>query len=374
MKLSILQENLKAALTKAAPAIAGRSTLPVLSNVLLRATDSALHVTANNFELAITAPVVAKVEVQGATTVPGKLLAELVSSFPPERIDLEFDESTERLNIRCARNDTSLATIAADEFPLPARLEGSESWPLSGEQLRNLIRRTVFAAATDEARPVFTGVLLRITETGLTLAAADGFRLSVVEANGQSGLTPGQFIIPAAALATVAKLIEDDTETVRLSVSGNRSVTFDVDGITLTTQLIEGEFPDYTRIVPAGWATRAVVDAAALQRAVKVGNLFARDSARLMTFQFNPAIDDAGGWITLEGHSAEMGDGASELDAQVEGDELLVAFDAKYVLDLLGVIEGQLVIESNGESSAGKFRQVGDDNFTHVIMPMHTRK
>ena len=282
MKLSILQSNLKAALSKVAPAIASRSTLPVLGNVLFRAGDGILQVTATNLELSITAPASASVEVQGAITVPGKLLAELVGNFPPERIELEFDDTKQRLNIRCARNDTSVATISADEFPLTVRLDDGNTWSLNGAQLQTFIRRTVFAAATDEARPVFTGVLLRITATGLLLAAADGFRLSVVQTNGASALTPGEFIIPAAVLAVVSRLIDDGVETVEISLSGGRSATFRVGDVELTTQLISGDFPDYTRIVPEGHSTRAIVSASELARAVKTGRLFARDSADII--------------------------------------------------------------------------------------------
>lgn len=367
MKISILQETFKVAIDTVKPALSSRSTLEVLSNLLLTAEGERLTVVANNFELAIAAPLSAKIEQAGATTVPGKLLAELVSNLPPERVDLELDEATQRLHLRCGRIETRLATIPADEFPALPHLADGAGWLLSGEQLRKLIRQTVFAAATDEARPVFTGVLLRISETGLLLAAADGFRLSKTEANGQADLTPGEVIIPAAALAQVARLIDDETETVRVRVD-RRQVSFEIDGVTLTTQLIEGEFPDFSRIIPSGHTTRATVAVGEFRRALKMGNLFARDAAGLIVFKFDPD-----GFISLEAHSSESGDSAADIAASVEGEPLVVKFNGKYVLDALNAIEGeQLVIEASTAMTPGVFRSPADDAFLHVIMPMGT--
>lgn len=389
MKISCLQENLAKGLSIVGRAVSSRSTLPVLSNVLLATDGERLKLSANNFELGINCWVGAKVEQAGAITVPARLLADFVNSLPPERIDMDLDESTQTLNLRCARVESNIKGIDAQEFPAVASATDDDvAIKLDPESLRTMIKQVVFAAATDESRPVFTGVLLQFNNENLTMAAADGFRLSVrtatlnqsvADALEDIGLTgsgskPPSLIIPARALMELSRISGEQEQPIDLIVTPERrQILFHLQDIELVSQLIEGDFPDYNRIIPQGFSTRSVVDTAGFLKAVKISHLFARDSANIVRLEAVPSGDELmNGRITLVATSAELGDNVAELDASIEGESIEVAFNAKYLIDVLSVIDSpQFVLETSTSSSPGVFKPIGDEHFTHVIMPMH---
>jgi DNA polymerase-3 subunit beta len=381
MKVSCLQENLARGLSIVGRAVASRSTLPVLSNVLLATDNGQLKLSANNFELGISCWLGAKIEDEGATTIPARLLSEFVNSLPPERIDVKLDEATQTLNLKCARFESNIKGIDAQEFPaVPSGSEEDIVIKLNPEALRTMIKQVVFAAATDESRPVFTGVLLKFDGDNLTMAAADGFRLSVkvTALNQNSGayadLETPHLIIPARALTELARVSADQEQPIELVIApSRRQVLFRLQDIELVSQLIEGEFPDYNRIVPKGHATRSVLDTANFLKAVRISHLFARDSANIVKLEINPSGDELmNGRVTLVATSAELGDNVADMDASIEGDSVEIAFNAKYLIDVLSIVDSpQIVLETSSPSSPGVFRPMGDEEFTHVIMPMH---
>lgn len=383
MKVSCLQENLAKGLSIVGRAVASRSTLPVLSNVLMKTDNGQLKLSANNFELGINCWIGAKIEQEGAITVPARLLTEFVNSLPPERIDMELDEQTQTLNLRCARFESNIKGIDADEFPTVAGVsEDDIIIKLEPESLRTMIKQVVFAAATDESRPVFTGVLIRFNGDTLTMAAADGFRLSVkVTALNQSASQViedhsevSSLIIPGRALTDLARISGDQEQPIELVVTPTRrQVIFRMQDVELVSQLIEGDFPDYTRIIPKNRTTRSVLDTANFLKAVRISHLFARDSANIVKLEISPSGDELmNGRVTLVATSAELGDNVSDMDASIEGEAIEVAFNAKYLIDVLSIVETpQFILETSSPSSPGVFRPVGDDDFTHVIMPMH---
>lgn len=387
MKVSCLQENLAKGLSIVGRAVASKSTLPVLSNVLLATDGGRLKLSANNFELGINCWVGAKVEKEGAITIPARLLTEFVNSLPPERIDMQLDEATQTLNLQCARIESNIKGIDAQEFPAITRVsEDDVAIKLETESLRTMIKQVVFAAATDESRPVFTGVLLRFDEDTLTMAAADGFRLSVkatplnpgvadtLAELADNGRKTSSLIIPARALMEFSRISGDQEQPIDLIITkSRRQILFHLQDIELVSQLIEGDFPDYTRIIPKGHTTRSVMDTANFLKAVRISHLFARDSANIVRLEVTPSGDELmNGRITLVATSAELGDNVAELDASIDGGAIEVAFNAKYLIDVLSIIDSpQLALETSTSSSPGVFRPIGDDNFIHVIMPMH---
>ena len=383
MKVSCLQENLAKGLSIVGRAVASRSTLPVLSNVLMKTDNGQLKLSANNFELGINCWVGAKIDTEGAITVPARLLSEFVNSLPPERIDMELDEQTQTLNLRCARVESNIKGIDADEFPNVAGVsEDDIIIKLEPESLRLMIKQVVFAAATDEGRPVFTGVLVRFNGDTLTMAAADGFRLSVkATALNQSASQVvedhsevSSLIIPGRALTELSRVSGDQEQPIELVVTpSRRQVIFRMQDVELVSQLIEGDFPDYTRIIPKGHTTRSVLETASFLKAVRISHLFARDSANIVKLEISPSGDELmNGRVTLVATSAELGDNVSDMDASIDGEAVEVAFNAKYLIDVLSIVDTpQFILETSSPSSPGVFRPVGDDGFTHVIMPMH---
>lgn len=383
MKVSCLQENLAKGLSIVGRAVASRSTLPVLSNVLVATDNGQLKLSATNLEIGINCWVGAKVEEEGAITVPARLLGDFVNSLPPERIDLDLDEGTQTLNLKCARFESNVKGIDAQEFPLvPTASDHENAIRLDPESLRTMIDQVVFAAATDESRPILTGVLVHFDEGELIMAAADGFRLSVraTSLNQNTAETlqaigvSDNLIIPARALMELARIVGDQEQFVEVIITpARKQILFHLQDVDLVSQLIEGKFPDYKQIIPPSYSTRTVLDALSFLKAVRVSHLFARDSANIIKLEITPSGDELmNGRITLMATSAELGDNIAELDASIEGDSIEIAFNAKYLIDVLSVVDSpQVILETTAPSSPGVVRPVGDDNYTYVIMPMH---
>jgi DNA polymerase-3 subunit beta len=307
--------------------------------------------------------------------VPARLLTDFVNSLPPEQIDMELAVRTQTLNARCAHFEANIKGIDAQEFPIiPTVEDGENAIRLQPEDLRQMIDQVVFAAATDESRPILTGVLARFDGDRLTMAAADGFRLSVRSAPLRQPVDqPVEVIIPARALGELARISGDQQDPVDVLITPARNqILFHMQDVDLVSQLIEGRFPDYRQIIPPSFTSRTVLDASGFLKAARVSHLFARDAANIVRVEIVPGDQLQPGQLTLAATSAELGDNVSQLDAMVEGGEIEIAFNAKYLIEVLSVIDtSQVALETTSASSPGVLRPVGDNDFVHVIMPMH---
>jgi len=374
MKISCLQENLAKGLGIVGRAVSPRSTLPVLGNVLLATDAGRLKLSATNLEVGINCWIGAKVEEEGTTTVPARTLIDLVNALPPEQVDMELVVRTQTLNLRAGRSESNIKGIDAQEFPLVPVPEGEGGIPIEPDVLRTAIQQVAFAAATDESRPILTGVLAKFGESQLTLAAADGFRLSVrTFPLPQSIADPFSIIVPARALVELSRISGDQKEPVVITVTPTRNqVIFQLTDIVLVSQLIDGNFPDYRQIIPRDLTTHTVVDTAAFLKACKTALIFARDAAHIGRLHIKPSSELAPGHMVVSATSAETGDDVSELDASIEGEEIEIAFNVKYLIDVLSVADSpQVALDTTTSSSPGVIRPVGEADFTHVIMPMH---
>lgn len=374
MKVSCLQENLAKGLAIVGRAVATRSTLPVLSNILLSTDGSRLKLSATNLEVGINCWIGAKVEQEGATTVPARLLADFVNSLPPERIDLDLITRTQTLNLKCGRFEANIKGIDAQEFPLILVPEEDSRLTIKPEVLRQMIDQVAFAAATDESRPVLTGVLAEVADGKLTLAAADGYRLSVrpvgLEDADERTIS---VIIPARALQELRRIAGEQDQPVEMLIAPNRNqVFFHMHDVDLVSQLVEGAFPDYRQIIPSNHTTRTIVNAADFLKAVRMAFIFARDAANIVRLQIIPGADGGPARLIVTATSAEHGDNVSELDAEVEGAPIEIAFNARYLIEALAAVDTPDVsLETRDPSSPGVIRPVNGSEFVHVIMPMY---
>jgi DNA polymerase III subunit beta len=237
-----------------------------------------------------------------------------------------------------------------------------------------MIDQVVFAAATDESRPILTGVLAQFHQGGLSLAAADGFRLSVTSADVGVDLDEtASVIVPARALAELSRISADQEDPIELIVTPTRNqILFHLTNTDLVSQLIEGNFPDYKQIVPKAHTTRTLVTTQELLKAVKVAFLFARDAANIIRVHIIPGSELTPGQMIVTGTSAELGDNVSEIDASITGDEIEIAFNARYMIDALSVVgTAEVALETSTPSSPGVIRPVDGGDYLCVIMPMH---
>ncbi|MFC1992612.1 DNA polymerase III subunit beta [Chloroflexota bacterium] len=374
MKLSCLQENLNRGLNVVGRAVATRTTLPVTNNVLLATDKSRLKLVATNLEMAISCWIGAKVEEEGAITVPARLLTEFVSSLPAEKVDVNLSPQTKTLSLSCARFEARISGVDAKDFPpIPTLGEGITT-KVAVEDLRQGISRIVFAAATEESRPVLTGVNAEFDGDLLTLAAADGFRLAVYKLPLATPVSQKTVvIIPSRTLAELNRLAADQEEAVEITVNPNKSqALFRLKNVELVSQLVQGTFPAYDQLVPQSYSTRTVVDVAEFLRAAKTASIFARDGSGIVRLVVSPGGKElAPGKVTISARSEEVGDDVGDIDGVVEGEEAKIAFNGKYLTDVLSVLsETQVALETTNPSSPGVIRPVGVDNYIHVVMPM----
>ncbi len=373
MKLSCLQENLNQGLSVVGRAVATRTTLPITNNVLLATDQSRLKLAATNLEMAISCWIGAKIEEEGAITVPARLLTEFISSLPNDRVDISLSPRTKTLGLKCARFEARISGVDAKDFPPIPKVEEGITTKVEVETLRQGISQVAFAAATEESRPVLTGVDTEFDGSLLTLAAADGFRLAVYKlplATPVSQKT--EVIIPARTLTELNRLMGDQEEAVEITVNPNKSqALFHLKNIELVSQLVQGAFPQYAQLIPQSYNTKATVDVAEFLRATKTASIFARDGSGIVRLMMAPGGELTPGRVTISARSEEIGDDVGEVDAIVEGEEAKIAFNGKYLTDVLSVLrEAQVALETTNPSSPGVIRPVGVDNYIHVVMPM----
>ncbi len=373
MRLSCLQENLNRGLSVVGRAVATRTTLPITNNVLLATDQSRLKLAATNLEMAISCWIGAKVEEEGAITVPARLLTEFINSLPSEKVEINLSPPTKTLGLKCARFEARISGVDAKDFPPIPRVDEGITTRVEVDALRQGITHVICAAATEESRPVRTGVDAQFDGDLLTLAAADGFRLAVYKlplAVPVSQKT--EVIIPSRTLAELNRLMVDEEEAVEITVNPKKSqALFRLKNIELVSQLVQGTFPQYTQLIPQSYTTQAIVSVAEFLRATKTASIFARDGSGIVRLVITPGGELTPGKITVSARSEEIGDDVGEIDAIVEGEEAKIAFNGKYLSDVLSVLhEAQVALETTNPSSPGVIRPVGVDNYVHVIMPM----
>ena len=373
MRLTCLQENLNRGLGIVGRAVATRTTLPITNNVLLATDQSRLKLAATNLEMAITCWIGAKLEEEGAITVPARLLTEFINSLPSDKVDINLSPQTKTLELKCARFEARISGVDAKDFPPIPKVEEGVTTKVEVEELRRGITQVVFAAATEESRPVLTGVDADFDGDLVTLAAADGFRLAVYKLSLATPVSQkSKVIIPARTLAELNRLMADQEEPVEITVNPNRSqALFRLKNIELVSQLVQGAFPNYAQLIPRSYNTQVVVDVAAFLRATKTASIFARDGSGIIRLVIVPGGELTPGKMTISARSEEIGDDVGEIDAIVEGEEAKIAFNGKYLVDVLSVLrESQVALETTNPSSPGVIRPVGVDNYIHVVMPM----
>jgi DNA polymerase-3 subunit beta len=371
MKVSCVQENLSKGLGIVGRAVATRTTLPITNNVLIATEESRLRLTATNLEIAISCWIGAMVEEEGAITVPARVLTEFVNSLPGERIDLHLVRQS--LELKCLRFEARMSGLDAEDFPPIPKVGDGKTYQIEPDALRAAINQVVFATASEDTRPVLTGVSAEFEDETLTLAAADGFRLAVHRAP-LSGTADerAEIIIPSRSLIELNRLLADQKEVIDISINPSKSqVLFRLKDIEVVSQLLQGAFPNYRQLIPQSSSTQSTVSTPEFLRATKTASIFARDGNGIVRLEMAPAEGAGQGSMNISARSEQVGDNVGEIDAQVVGEAAKIAFNGKYLIDVLSVIhEGQVTLETTTPSSPGVIRPVGSETYVHIIMPM----
>jgi DNA polymerase-3 subunit beta len=373
MKVTCLQDNLAKGLGIVGRAVAVRSTLPITSNVLISTDHGRIKLAATNLDIALSCWIGGQIEEEGSITVPSRLLTDFVNSLPSDKIALTLSPRSKQLKVKCARNEATIGGMDADDFPPIPAVEDGATLEIDPKTLREAIAQVVFSAATDDSRPVLTGVDLVVEGDALTLAATDGFRLAVRTLTLKKKVAEKQqVIVPAKALAELNRLLQDQDDAIAMTFNANKTqVLFRLKDIELVAQLIQGTFPDYSRLVPKEWSSRAIVEVRDFLQETKIASIFARDGSGIVRITFQSGEGGAPGGMTVSAQAEEIGDNKGELDASVEGEPSKIAFNARYLQEVLQVLDGgRVALETTGPSQPGVIRPIDNDNYVHLVMPM----
>jgi DNA polymerase III subunit beta len=381
VKVTCKQQDLAKGLSTVGHAVSTRSTLPILSNILLVAEGDRVRLSATNLEVAITCWVPASIQEEGTATAPAKLLADFVAALPPADVKLEQPDGSQALKVSSQRSQATIRGMDPNEFPgIPSGDAGEQSVTLDASELSQMIREVAFAAATDDARPVFTGVLTRVRNERLTMAGADSFRLAVASADLPGVATQGDVLIPARALTDLRKILPSEGSAT-MTVTANRNQALIRSGdIEMVTNLIAGQFPNFEAILPKSHSTRVTLPTDQFRQAAKTATLFARDSANIVRLKVESG-EPGGltpGMVVLQANADDVGDTTTTIEeAAVDGGGMEIIFNVKYLTDVLAELDTpQVALELTSPQSPGVIRPVGarGEQYTYVIMPMHNTR
>jgi len=373
MKLSCHQENLNKGLSIVGRAVAARSTLPITQNILLSAEKSRLKLAATNLEMATTCWIGAEVKKEGEITVPARLLIDFVNSLPNDLIEINLPANSRILELKSGHFQAHIHGIDAADFPPIPQINDGVTTTIEAASLREGIAQVAFAAATEESRPVLTGINTEFDGEQLNLVAADGFRLAVHKTTlGSSVSVKTTVIVPARTFNELNRLLSEQEEPVEITVNEKRSqILFRLKDAELISQLIQGSFPNYSQVIPQSYTTRAVLDINEFLRVTKMSSIFARDASGIVRLVITPGSELSPGKVTVSAQAEEVGDNVGEIDALTDGEEAKIAFNVKYLSDVLSVLsQAQVALELTTPSSPGTIRPIGVDNYVHVVMPM----
>lgn len=365
MKLRVQQSIFFPALQSVARSCGIRSTLPVLANILLQTQNGQLKLSATNLELGVIKTVAADITTEGEITIPSRTLLDIISGLSGE-IDLEA--SGELLKISTSKFNATLNGVSSSEFPtIPTSSE--KAVLVDGKLLEKILPQISFAAAADEGRPILTGILTEIKKDSLELVATDGFRLAhqTTKLEGADGVSI-KSLIPRRTFEEIVRLIseEDEIDKVEISSSENQNqVVFKINQTIASSRLIEGNFPSWEKIIPEKSVNRTVVDRSEFLKGVKLASVFAKDSANIVK------VITLSSGLKLTSEAKELGEQEGSVEAQVEGDEITVAFNAKFLIDALSACSSsQVVIEFSGNLSPALIKPMGQEGLEYVIMPV----
>lgn len=365
LKVSCPQHDLAEMVSIVARGVSGRSTQPIQSNVLLEAKDQTLRLAASDLEyLNIEGVLPADVVEEGATTVPSDKLVEIMARLPNSDVRLTAKENF-GMNITCGRAVFDLPGKPASDFAtLPPPVDTfSFQVPQSG--LRRLLQRTVFSTSRDESRPILTGALFRLSTGQIEVVATDTYRLALQTLEAPIELPESRSIILSRqALGEVLKIVSntDDPITVALSES---QAEFSLPAVKLSTRLIEGQFVNYGKVVPSGYQRRVICDRQELAAALARSVIIAKDDNNRVVLR----TDDGSLRITAE--APDRGEVEEIVSIKLEGEDIEIAFNARYMLDMLEAVDtAEVALELSGPLNSGALKPVGDDSYLYVLMPM----
>lgn len=362
MRLQVTQQNLNRALGAVARVANTRNQLPILANVLIKTTDNRLSISATNLDIAITQYIGGKVTEEGSITVPARLMQDFISSLPDGVIELKLEDT--KLHIKTEKYQSVVNGVLADDFPVMPAIQSGEQLQIPSTQLKRALQQVVFAASSDESRPVLTGVLLRGEGDKLHLAATDSYRLAEKTLSIKLA-KPVDILVPATAMNDLLRILGDSEETVTITYD-EQQVLFQVGDVELVARLLDGKYPDYQKLIPDQFSVSAELKRSELLNVTKVSSLFARESAGSITIE----VDETEKQLSIHSVASQLGENTASANGNIIGNGT-ITLNSRYLLDGLGAIsEDEVVFGFNGKLEPTTIRATGSTDYVHVVMPL----
>lgn len=361
MEVDVTQRNFSQALTVVARVAGGRSTLPILNNILLKINKNQLSISATNLDIAITQHIGAKVKNEGTITIPARLAQDFINNLPDETIHIKQEDH--KLHIISGSYDSTINGIAADEFPVMPEIKNGTQWKVDAGEMKHALQQVVFAASSDEARPVLTGVYLHTKGGALHVAATDSYRLA--EKVSLKTKQEVSMLVPATAMQDLLRVIADESQTITIT-HDDQQVLFSVGGTELVARLIEGTYPDYQKLIPKNFSTTATLKKEDLINITKVSSLFAREAAGSITVH----VEDKSGTVSVRSIASQVGENTAKAEAKITGSGE-ITLNSRYLLDGLQALSGdEVTISFNGKLEPVVLKSTKDKDYTHLVMPL----
>jgi DNA polymerase III subunit beta len=369
MKLTVTRKELYEGLQIVSRAVSAHTTLPVLKNVLIEPGTNAIKLSATDLELGVEVLVPATIAEGGPITVPARTFVEIIAALPEADVSLAADEQ-DNLIISCRRSEYRIPGLTAEDFPALPEVGGNVSIQVTQPLMKDMIRQTALAASDDDTRPILTGICLVLQENRLRLVATDTHRLAVRTATVTEASGETTVIIPARAMNELMRVLDDNEEAVLSVRVDQNQILFRTEKVTLVSRLIEGQFPKYERVIPATHSRRLTIQRDDFQSALRRARIVAREAAA----KDRILLSTEGENVVITSESADLGQAREEFEVAREGDEISIAFNATYLLEVLGVLNSEgLFLEMGEPLSPAVVRPVEGEDYLMVVMPMQVQ-
>ncbi len=363
MKLQVTQANLSKALNTVARIANSRNPLAILSNVLLKTENNRLSIAATNLDIGITHFIGSKIEKGGAITVPARLMQDFVSSLPDSVLNLELNDN--KLKITTDQYESIINGIVADDFPVMPAIKDGVVWKTPAAEFKKALSQVVFAASADDARPVLSGVYFHNAGGQAVVVATDSYRLA--ENKLGKAAKPINFLVPATAAQDLLRIIADTDKEITIT-HDDQQVLFQTGDVSLVARLIEGNYPDYRKLIPAKFSTVAKLTRADLLNITKVSSLFARESAGSITIK----ADKDDGSVSINAIASQLGENTAKAPAKITGGGE-ITLNSRYLIDALNAFSGEdIEFCFNGKMEPIILRAAAEPDYLHLIMPLRS--
>lgn len=361
MDLQVTQENLSKALQTVARVAAGKSTLPILSNVLLQTASNRLSISATNLDIAIRQYIGSKINKEGSLTVPARLTQDFISNLPSGNINLQ--QKDHKLFIQAGTYESTINGSLADEYPVMPAISKGKTWKVPAQDFKKALSQVVIAASTDEARPILTGVFIHTHGTKLYLVATDSYRLAEKNIGKQNEEV--SLLVPSNALQELLRIIGDNSDDITVT-HDDQQVLFVVGDTELVARLLEGSYPDYRRLIPNDFTMSATLERSEFINIAKISSLFARESAGSITVE----LDEKKQTMSVKSVASQLGENSASESGEVTGTGE-ITLNSRYLLEGLQAMDGDSVsISFNGKLDPVVLRDPNKDDYTHIVMPL----